>query len=106
HGASLYFHHAWTNWEEQSLRPFLQVKDHVLLPWATELNLVDEAFRTILTAECIRSIVALIPDEWLVSESVVSIEEGRKVYEQFLMNRISNSFIFINEAQHAREAVI
>ena len=25
HGASLYFHHSWTNWEEQSIRPFGQV---------------------------------------------------------------------------------
>ena len=28
HGASLYFHHAWQNWEEQAKRPFAQVKDH------------------------------------------------------------------------------
>src|SRR5260221_8972124 len=31
HGASLYFHHAWQNWREQSERPFLQIKDHGLL---------------------------------------------------------------------------
>ena len=35
HGAALYFHHSWNNWEEQSTRLFVQVKDHVLLPWAT-----------------------------------------------------------------------
>ncbi|HEU0109622.1 MAG TPA: HipA family kinase, partial [Flavisolibacter sp.] len=35
HGAALYFHHSWTNWEEQSFKPFTQVKDHVLLPWAS-----------------------------------------------------------------------
>ena len=38
HGAALYFHHSWTNWEEQSFKPFTQVKDHVLLPWASELE--------------------------------------------------------------------
>src|SRR3954470_17838663 len=32
HGAALYFHHSWHNWEEQAKRPFVQVKDHVLLP--------------------------------------------------------------------------
>src|SRR5689334_8603808 len=38
HGAALYFHHSWDNWQEQATRPFVQIKDHVLLPWATELN--------------------------------------------------------------------
>ena len=31
HGAALYFHHGWDNWEEQAQRPFTPVKDHVLL---------------------------------------------------------------------------
>src|SRR5919206_134973 len=44
HGAALYFHHTWNNWEEQALRPFVQVKDHVLLPWASELEKVDAMY--------------------------------------------------------------
>ena len=32
HGASLYFHHSWNNWDEYAQKPFSQVKDHVLLP--------------------------------------------------------------------------
>src|SRR5882762_1285093 len=43
HGASLYFHHSMENWEQQALRPFVQVKDHVLLPRAAELEEVDSA---------------------------------------------------------------
>src|SRR5579875_2311130 len=27
HGASLYFHHTWNNWKEQSEKPFVQIKD-------------------------------------------------------------------------------
>src|SRR5580658_310302 len=30
HGAALYFHHSWGNWEEQAPRPFLPVREHVL----------------------------------------------------------------------------
>src|ERR1700749_1076785 len=45
HGAALYFHHSWHNWEEQAKRPFVQVKDHVLLQHATELELVDSEFK-------------------------------------------------------------
>src|SRR5689334_5178361 len=41
HGASLYFHHSWDNWQEQAKRPFVQVKDHVLLPQADGLEKVD-----------------------------------------------------------------
>src|ERR1700755_1581289 len=40
HGASLYFHHSWYNWLEQAKRPFVQVKDHVLLYRASELETV------------------------------------------------------------------
>src|SRR3954467_15924418 len=48
HGASFYFHHSWDNWKEYSEKPFVQVKDHVLLPWAGELEQVDEEFKKIL----------------------------------------------------------
>src|SRR5258708_30781488 len=48
HGASLYFHHSWHNWEQQAKRPFVQVKEHVLLPQATKLEEVDAEFRSIL----------------------------------------------------------
>jgi hypothetical protein len=107
HGASLYFHHNWENWEQQSVKSFVQVKDHVLLPWASEMELADERFRSILTPERIRSIVSMIPDLWLITESsLASAQENREVYYQFLINRLSHSAIFLNEAQHARKALI
>ena len=107
HGAALYFHHSWENWKEQSLRPFTQVKDHVLLPMAAELENVDKVFRAVLTEERIQSIVALIPDEWLTPESVdESAEDRRQVYAGFLNSRIAHSDIFINEALHARASLI
>jgi hypothetical protein len=106
HGASLYFHHTWSNWEEQSLKPFVQIKDHVLLQWASELDKVNESFHSLLTREKVISIAGLIPDEWLVNESASNAPENRKVYEQFLLNRISQSHIFVKEAQHARQGLI
>ncbi len=106
HGASLYFHHSWNNWQGQAMRPFVPVKDHVLLPWASELDAVDEAFRSVLTPDRIRSIVALVPDEWLIMEALPDAGKNRSVYEEFLLTRISNSFIFVKEAQHARKAII
>jgi hypothetical protein len=106
HGASLYFHHAWTNWQEQAVRPFSQVKDHVLLLWASELDTVDKAFRAALTPERIRSITGLVPDEWLITEALPHAADNRSVYENFLLTRLSNSSIFVKQAQDARQAII
>lgn len=105
HGAALYFHHSWTNWKEQSKRPFAQIKDHVLLPWASELESVDKAFAALLTPERIQSVVSLIPDEWLMNDNG-TVEENRQVYFQFLVNRIAVSEILVKEANHARQTLI
>ena len=104
HGASLYFHHNWDNWQEQSIRPFALIKDHVLLPWASELQKVDDVYRSILTPEKINNILSLIPNEWLAAISSLPVEENRNVYRQFLANRLSLNLI--KEAQHARQALI
>jgi len=106
HGASLYFHHSWSNWEEQSKKPFVQVKDHVLLRQASELELVDREFRSVLSPETIQSIVNLIPSHWLSDESSEEAELNRRVYYDFLVTRISNSDIFVKEAQNARQTLI
>jgi len=105
HGACLYFHHAWHNWQEQSERPFVQIKDHVLLSLATEIDSADEWFRSLLTPSRIRSIVELVPDEWLNSTNK---DPGltRDVYIDFLTNRIAHSANFVNEANHARQSII
>jgi hypothetical protein len=112
HGAALYFHHTGPPWEEQAARryagrPFAQVKDHVLLSRASELDNVDAEFRAILTPERIQAIVALIPDDWLLNEgSVESADEQRQVYRQFLETRLATSENFVREAQYARKALI
>lgn len=107
HGASLYFHHTWHNWKEHALRPFIQVKDHVLLPQASELDKADAAFHEILDEARIRAIVSLVPDEWFTDESQAATPaEDREVYIQFLLSRIASSGVFVKEAQHAREILI
>ena len=106
-GAALYFHHSWDNWQEQSLRPFVQVKDHVLLPQASQIEKVNAAFKEILTPQCVEAIISIIPDDWLNTDPASeSPAEKRAVYSQFLNNRIAHSDIFVNEAQHARQAIL
>lgn len=107
HGASLYFHHNMQNWEEQAVKPFSLIKDHVLLPFAAELDTVDRDFKAILTPERIREIVSFIPSDWLNTDlSLGSAEEHRAIYIRFLELRLTHSANFLKEAQHAREAII
>ena len=103
HGASLYFHHSWVNWEKYALSPFVQIKDHVMLPYATLLEEVDREFKKILSKDKIIEMVNMLPDDWLNWEEPEGIKE---VYINFLTERLNNSQIFINEAQHARKALI
>jgi len=107
HGAALYFHHSWQNWEEKAVSPFAKVKDHVLLRQASQLQQVDTAFHNILTRECIEDIVGLIPEEWLTGNSPFkTMDEHRMAYARFLEARVAYSATFVKEAQHARETLV
>jgi len=106
HGACLYFHHSWSNWEEQSLKPFVQIKEHVLLPFASDLQAADKELAPLVTPERIDAILEQIPDEWLLQEGDKDPVKNRAVYRQFLLNRVQHSSIFSTEALHAREALI
>ncbi|TDW52262.1 hypothetical protein EV144_101950 [Flavobacterium sp. 270] len=103
HGACLYFHHSWNNWEQHAKSPFALIKDHVLLPQASLLKEVDAEYRAILTPEILEEIVNTIPLEWLQWEDTDETPEAlRNVYLQFLQTRLNNSEIFVNQAQNAR----
>jgi len=107
HGACLYFHHSWTNWETTAKSPFTLIKDHVLLPQASLLEEVNSEFKKVLNEQKLRHIVSLIPDEWLLWEGTdESPDSLREIYSEFLTLRLEHSHTFINEAQHARKALI
>lgn len=107
HGASLYFHHSWSNWQEQAVKPFTMIRDHVLLPWATELEEADRWFHSVISASVLERICSLLPEAWLTDHDAGdSFEAIRKVYADFLQNRLDSSAIFVKEAQHARTASI
>lgn len=103
HGAALYFHHSWQNWEEQARRPFAQVKDHVLLRSATMLDEVNEAFSARLRDGIIPAVVSLIPDDWLLRDTPFESEaEHRAAYVTYLETRLAASDIFVKGANDAR----
>lgn len=107
HGAALYFHHSWNNWEAQAKSPFPLIKDHVLLPKASLLAETDAAFRQLLTEEKIRAIISLIPDAWLQWPDTEEQPGAlREVYNRFLTTRLNHSDIFIKKAQDEREILV
>lgn len=107
HGASLYFHHSWETFVKNAARPFVQVKDHVLLPQASDLENVDKACQEILTNNLLQTIVNLVPDVWLADDSTdETAAVRREKYVAFLQQRLAASAIFVNEAINARKAII
>jgi hypothetical protein len=106
HGAALYFHHSWSNPTLQAQKPFTQIKDHVLLPYASQLNEVNEVFKNIINTEVITQIVKLVPNDFLQWNERISPEEIRKGYVDFITTRFTNATEFIKEANDARAIII
>jgi hypothetical protein len=107
HGASLFFHHNWDTFEQKASAAFPYIKNHVLLPQATQLEEADQICLTLITADKIQEIVHWIPDEWLNWESVsASTEQIRNTYFNFLSQRLHHSPQFIKEAQDAAKTLV
>jgi hypothetical protein len=108
HGAALYVHHAGPGWAAPRPRTFPQVKDHVLLPQASELAAVDADYRARLTPDVLHSILALVPDAWLEEAAAgeATAQEQRSNYVGFLANRLAASETFVQEAEDARKALV
>jgi len=103
HGASLYFHHNWKNWESHLKGTFPPVRDHVLLDKAEQLTEAAAEIRSKIDGEKIREIVSTIPDAWLTYEySEMSATEMRNAYMEFLSNKLANIDSLVKEANHAR----
>lgn len=105
HGASLYFHHSWDNWQEQALRPFAAIKDHVLLPRASELEAAHQQAINAVTPDRIHAIASLVPDEWLQLHGG-DATANRQVYIDFLTTRLQHAANFVKVAGDARAALI
>ena len=107
HGASLYFHHIDGNYLERSRTPFGSIKNHVLLPIASELRAVDLRAKELLNFNTIEDIVNMIPNSWLENDPFFSDPQARRAaYTAYLLDRLANSHIFVEEALHARDQLL
>lgn len=99
HGAALYFHHDWNDYLSRSQSPFKMIKDHTLIPLASQIQQVDAAMQALLRAEVIEHIVQLIPNPWLTDEFATSAEH-RRAYATYLLTRLNAAPHFVEEAAH------
>jgi hypothetical protein len=101
HGASLYFHHNWRPVEQMAIKPFEAIQDHILLPWADQIDKVDGELRAKLTDPVLRQIVEAVPADWLPQNEGPSIEG----YLTYFKERLAKSQ-FAEEAVRARAQLI
>lgn len=106
HGAALYFHHNWESRERAIESPFLQIKDHVLLPWATEIDAVHREFTSKITEKVLEDITSAIPNEFLTDEENIKGEDKRKLYKEFLLSRLNAADIFLRTIRDAGKTTI
>jgi len=107
HGAALYFHHNWPSMEHSAESPFAAVKEHVLLPWASELGVAAEQSVTRLTRAAIEGILAEVPDAWLTPEPTAATPEAKRTgYAGYFTRRLAASDKFTQEAIRARAQLV
>lgn len=103
HGASIFYHHNWSKFLENAENPFKQIKDHILLPFAEEVEKTDAEFSKKLTPEVLREIIDSIPDAWLENiDQGIEPKDARAIYLEFFAKRISEPRKFVKEIENAR----
>jgi hypothetical protein len=99
HGAALYFHHAEEDFSGRSRDPFAAIKDHVLLPLASQLGEVDAKMAHSLAPAIVDAVVHRVPAEWLAAHR-------RGLYIEFLVDRLRKPRTFVEEAIRARSGYL
>ncbi len=102
HGASLYFHHNPEAWEEQAMKPFVQIKDHVLLSKANDLEQIVAQSKSLISKDFLEEIINLIPENWIADGEIAN----KKMYMDFLLKRLENAHVFETQIENARKTLI
>ena len=105
HGAALYFHHNWATMAQKVESPFAEIGQHILLPWAREIEEAAAIAHGKLSQALFDAILTQVPDAWLQSEADEPEPAGKRaIYADFFVKRLAASKIFEKEAirAHAR----
>jgi hypothetical protein len=86
---------------------FREVKQHILLPWASALDEADDIARKRLNPDVFARILEGVPEAWLLPEAKeLSAAEKRAVYLEFFVRRLESSSKFVEEAIRARAELV
>jgi hypothetical protein len=103
HGAALYVHYTWADYQARARSAFPAITEHILLPGASQIDAVDAALAPRITPVLIEELVTAIPDTWLGDEpAFASITAHRAAYVEFLLSRLEAPRAFVEEAINAR----
>ena len=111
HGAALYFHHDWATVDEARARaPFPAIRDHVLLPFAGDLEAADARLAPRLDADTLRAVLADVPDALLTDAPpgreppFETAEAARAAYLGYFRQRLAAPRAWVAEAARAQAA--
>jgi hypothetical protein len=104
HGAALFYQHDWAAFVTRAGSRFAQIRDHVLLPQASELRAADAALAPRLDRERVRAAVETVPAAWLESDGAA--DAARATYCDFLWQRLEGPRAFVEEAVDARAQLV
>jgi hypothetical protein len=101
HGASLFFQHNWGATAHMAIKPFYDIKKHVLLPWAAHIADVDPELRALLTPSALQQIVQSVPADWFAPNP----DAGPEGYLHYFNERLAHSR-FVAEAIEAHAKLV
>ena len=107
HGAALFFHHDWSSREKKIESPFSEIKGHVLLPWANQIEQASRIAHDRLTESVLKQIVDLVPEGWFqIIPGGINPEERRIGYMDYFTHRLKASATFEEEAIRAHSGLV
>jgi hypothetical protein len=95
HGAALFFHHASEPAPGHARRPFEQIAEHVLLPYAASVAEADARLAPQVTRGLLEGVVGRVPDVWLDGDDP-------DVYAEYLAERLQEPRAWVDAAEAAR----
>lgn len=110
HGAALYVHHNWANFDAARIHaPFRPIREHVLLPRAGDLAAADARMTERLDEAAVRDVLAAVPDALLMdapegkAPPFPTPDAARARYVEYLAGRLAGPRRFVEEAIAAQE---
>ena len=94
HGAALYLQHAWEDPPAEAQRPFPAIRNHVLLPCASDVTQAGERLAPRLDVD---AALAHVPGDWFAPHD-------RAAYAEYLRRRLAPPRAFAAEDEEARRA--